>query len=394
MISMIPSLYDTVCDEKQLLLCCGRVRMQPAIAERIRYLASRPLDWDYLFSEAAENSLIPLLYLQLNGFAAEQVPAQQMDRLNMAARANTVRSLFLTAELIRVMDALVSRGVRAIPYKGPTLAAQAYGDVTLRQFGDLDIILRHADLPKAHEAMLGLGYRPKFAWILSPDVAASLVPVEYSYRDEARQTLVELQTERSLRHFPAPSNLDELTQQLVSVSLSGHEIRTFSPEDSLAILCVHGSKDFWERLSWIVDISEMVQSHESLDWVEVFRSAESFRARRMLCVGLALAADLFDTALPVEIATRVKSDHVAAELAAQIEQRLLSRELPPLSVSGRFRFRRRMVPGAFDGWRYALRLATVPAEEDWEMVRLPGPLALLYIALRPLRLLRKYGGKR
>jgi hypothetical protein len=49
------------------------------------------------------------------------------------------------------------------------------------------------------------------------------------------------------------------------------------------------------------------------------------------------------------------------------------------------------VPGGVAGWRYAIRLAVVPAEEDWMMVRLPAALAPLYIVLRPLRLLRKYG---
>jgi hypothetical protein len=57
----------------------------------------------------------------------------------------------------------------------------------------------------------------------------------------------------------------------------------------------------------------------------------------------------------------------------------------------RFRLRRRLVPGFFDGWRYALRLAMAPAEEDWLTLRLPRPLAPLYILLRPLRLIRKYG---
>ena len=49
-----------------------------------------------------------------------------------------------------------------------------------------------------------------------------------------------------------------------------------------------------------------------------------------------------------------------------------------------------MVPGTMAGWRDAVRLAVAPAEEDWLMMRLPVPLAPLYIVLRPLRLLRKY----
>ena len=82
---MTPSIADTACPEKQLLICCARVTAQPDVAEKIRDLARGPLDWDYLFSEAAENSLIPLLHLQLNAVAADKVPTVQMDRLKAAA---------------------------------------------------------------------------------------------------------------------------------------------------------------------------------------------------------------------------------------------------------------------------------------------------------------------
>lgn len=368
--------------------------MQPEVAESIRRLVSGPVDWDYLFAEAAEHSLVPLLHRQLSAYAIEQIPAAQMDALAIAARANTARSLLLTAETIKVTGALLSGGVRAIPYKGAVLAAQAYGDVTLRQFEDVDIVLTHADLAEAHEVMLALGYRAKYPWILSTDVASSLVPSDYNYRDDAREIMVELHTEKSMRHFPVQPNLAAFAQRLVSVSLSGHEIKTFSAEDALPILCVHGSKHFWERLSWIVDISEMIQSHADLDWDETFRCADSFLGGRMLRVGLALAADLLGTSLPEDVIGRVRHDAIAAEIATEIGQRLVLREPPSLSAAARFRLRRQMVRGALAGWRYAMRLATAPAEEDWEMVRLPGALAPLYIALRPIRLLRKYSGGR
>jgi len=87
----------------------------------------------------------------------------------------------------------------------------------------------------------------------------------------------------------------------------------------------------------------------------------------------------------------VRNDRTAVSLASEVQHRLLSRAWPRLDAAGRFRFRRRMLPGTLSGWRYSIRLAVVPAEEDWLMVRLPRALAPLYVALRPLRLLRKYG---
>ena len=80
-----------------------------------------------------------------------------------------------------------------------------------------------------------------------------------------------------------------------------------------------------------------------------------------------------------------------AFLPAKSSVRLFHDSANSFGAAGRFRFRRRMLEGIFDGWRYSVRLTISPAEEDGETVRLPRPLAPLYVALRPFRLLRKYG---
>lgn len=388
---MVTSASDSVCPEKRLLVCCARTQLSPAFVKEIRELAARPLDWDYLFAEAAENSLRPLLVRHLSACAAEIVPPHQMKRLTDAARANTARCLILTAELIQIMNRFRAAGMSAIPYKGPVVAAQAYGDVTLREFEDLDIVLRQRDMPRANEIVTSLGYRPKFPWILSPGAASALVPGEYNYREDSRRMVLELHTERTLRHFPLPPDLDDLARRLVPVLLSGHEIRTFASEDVLVMLCIHGSKDFWERISWVADIAELIQAHPQLDWAAVSRRADSWNARRILHLGLALASGMLDAPLPDAIGAQVQSDRVAATLASEVTVRLLRRQQSAFGSAGRFSFRRRMIEGPLAGWRYSIRLAVVPAEEDWQMLRLPAPLAPLYVALRPLRLLRKYG---
>ena len=385
---------NAVSREKQLLVCCARTRVSPAIAERIREIASESLDWNYLLGEAEENSLTPLLARHVTEFAAEVAPVAVSDRLKKTCRANTVRCLYLTADLLRILEIFRSKGIEAASYKGPVLAAQAYGDVALREFEDVDIVLRQRDLPAAHEVILGLGYRPKFEWILSPGASASLVPGEYNYRDIERRAMVEIHTELTLRHYPVAPNMDEFFQNTVPVRVADHDVPTFSPEYLLPMLCIHGSKDFWERFSWVADVSELIQACPSFDWDKTRRIAESLGAARILNLGLALAKTLLDAPLPTSIAATVASDRVAADLATEITQRHMTRTFQTLDAAGRFNYRRRMVVGFAESWKYAVRLSTVPAEEDWMMMRLPKALAPLYIALRPLRLIRKYGWAR
>jgi Uncharacterised nucleotidyltransferase len=387
---MNSAVRDSACPEKELLARCARTRIDPASTKKIAALLNGNLDWDCVFDQAAENSVTPLLGRQMQALPTGGVPAPVLDRLKEVCRANTIRCLFLTAELIRIFDLFHSRGIQAIAYKGPALAMQAYGDMTLRQFEDIDIIVRQSDLPKANEVMLGLGYRPRFDWIVSSGVPSSIIPGEYNYRDEKRRIMVELHTELTLRHFPEVPDLEDFSNRLTFVKLNDREIPTFSVEDTLIVLSLHGTKDFWERLSWIADISELIQRYPNLDWSVTIDRAKVLRAERMLHVALLLATNLTETPFAEEIQRRLRSDRTANDLASEVWTGLMRQNYGSLNAKGRFNFRRRMLPGT-DGWRYAVRLSVVPAEEDYEMIRLPGIFSPLYIALRPLRLLRKYG---
>jgi Uncharacterised nucleotidyltransferase len=388
---MTPALQSSNTAEKQLLVLCARTRVSADTTSEIRRILAGPLDWDYLISESLENSVTPMFCRQLHALAWSAVPPERQERLATIERSLAVRAMFLTAELLRLLDAFKDRGVRAIPYKGPVLAAQAYGDFTAREFEDLDLILTQRDMPAANEVILGFGYMPKFDWMLSRDAESALVPGEYNYRDVPRNAMIELHTEKTLRHFPAAPDVGGFLSKLVPVRLAERDVMTFAPEDLLTMLCVHGSKDFWERLSWIADVSQLVQSQANFDWSRAWEFAESQSAARMVRVGLGLAVALFGTPLPPEVLATVRTDHVAIELADSVACRLVQRPFVTLSGTGRFAFRRKMQPGGLASWKYATRLAVVPADEDWKMVRLPPVLAPLYAVLRPIRLLRKYG---
>jgi hypothetical protein len=376
----------------KMLLCCARRVVSPEIAQQIRAFAAGPLDWEKLLSQSTQHSLTSLLEHSLRTAVPEQIiPEARWEHLRKQTRGNALHALALGSELARVVRRLDEQGIRVLSYKGPVLAIQAYHDVALRQFDDLDIVLRQRDMGDAHETLLGLGYTAKFAPVLSPAQKNSPIPGEYKYYNETRRVLVELHTEKTLRHFPVEPNLDELFERSVSIEMGGSPVNTFAPEDALIAICVHGSKDFWDRILWITDVSELIQAHPRLDWDAVVSRAESLKAQRMLNLGLLLASELLDTRLPDPIAGRAHKDEAASTLAFELRKNLLATDPSPFGVARRFGIRRRSVRGWLFGWGYAGRLTMLPSDEDWRDVRLPRTLAPLYLLLRPLRLLQKYG---
>src|ERR1700733_14674971 len=144
--------------EIALLLACARTHITPEIADRITALVQENVNWIALIRLAMRHEVMPLLYRGLQQTCAEATPSQILAPLRRRYEDQAAQSRRHTAELLRILPAFKSSGVFAVPYKGPALAQRLYGDLALREFGDLDIMVRDRDVPKAQEVIRGLGY--------------------------------------------------------------------------------------------------------------------------------------------------------------------------------------------------------------------------------------------
>src|SRR5687767_3621410 len=96
-----------------------------------------PIDGARLLHLARTHGVLPLLYRSLHTIGPDLVPQDALTTLRHHVRANAQRNLFLAGTLLKLVRLLEAHGIAAIPYKGPVLATLAYGNVALRQFGDL-----------------------------------------------------------------------------------------------------------------------------------------------------------------------------------------------------------------------------------------------------------------
>ena len=61
---------------------------------------------------------------------------------------------------LRILEEFKSHGITVIPYKGPILAIQAYGNLAFREFDDLDIFIDQNDFLKIKNLLANLDYFP------------------------------------------------------------------------------------------------------------------------------------------------------------------------------------------------------------------------------------------
>lgn len=282
-----------------------------------RPLLERAPDWDYLIRLAERHRVVPALSGRLAAFAGE-VPEQHVAGLRRRARSVSFTNLALTGKLLRLLALLRERDIPAIPYKGPALAQSAYGDIGLRQFTDLDILVRKRDVYRIKELLVSDGCRP--AWLLTPAQEAAVLSHYYEYPFLCNDTgmLVEIHWEFAERFFSFGFDLDQIWERSETVEIQGRTVPTLSPEDSLLVLCAHGSKHFWGRLSWVCDVAQTVSRRQDLDWEALTGRSRALGLRRVLWLGLFLASELLGAELPAEVGKQVRSEPRIRALAERI----------------------------------------------------------------------------
>jgi len=372
--------------EDRLLFCCARTTIEEESAGQIKDLLRHEIDWTYLIESAIHHRVVPLLYRSLRQISSNSIPAAVVNELQDHYESIVTDNLFLTSRLLQLIKILETHHISAIPFKGPALAFLAYGNICLRQFGDLDILVRPTDYPRTRKLLLVQGYQQvtDFDW-------------ECSLVDDTDGVSVDLHQGITREQFPIHLDFQSLQQDLAALPVAGAKIKTFCPEDMLVILCIQLAKDGWEnkplRLLKICDIAELLRMHTGMDWDRILQEVRRLGCQRILLVSLSVARELLGAPVPElpEISfARSRLDilthHIYNKLIHQTKPDYV-RRLTMRSFHFRIRERWR---DKLDYEYQNLKLKLIPNERDYLILKLPASLSIIYYFLRPLRLLRKY----
>jgi hypothetical protein len=281
--------------------------------------------------------------------------------------------------------------IPVLPFKGVALASSVYGDVGLRPAGDLDLLIFQSDLPQASQLLISRAYE------LATPIGGDGAPVdsekhECHFERNSDGMIVELRWRLTQPHFHRDWGMDWLWPRRQTAPFLGAQIPALSSEQTLILLCLHGSKHAWSRLIWICDVAQLLSVRSDLDWDRTFQEAKRFGLSRTLALGVLLGTDVSGAQVPERVLRRVRNDKVASSLAQHIAANLFddAKRIPEsrvpyhvqlLGLGDRLRWRWNSRP-----WR--------PNSKDRAMVLVPASLDFLYYLIRPIRLARNYLTKR
>ena len=137
--------------EAELLSLVARSRIDDAAAGRISALLAHGLDWDQLVRTCIHHRVTPIVSRMLSQNCSVEIPGWVINELNSRCVAIARRNLYLTAKLLQLIQWLNG-------------AVLAYGSISMRQFGDLDILVESADYMRTRASLGASGYSLTTEW--------------------------------------------------------------------------------------------------------------------------------------------------------------------------------------------------------------------------------------
>jgi hypothetical protein len=325
----------------------------------------------------------PLLWRALADHASDVLPALVRDDIAARRLAASAAALAATGQLIDVLDALERAGVRAMPYKGPVLSLDAYGDIGLRSSDDLDVLIDSVDVDRAWAALGAIGYRVQDGWSWKRWRAANAWQGQCALVAPEGGIPLDLHWRTCDEKLPWNVPLGELWVNAHDLVVAGRTIKAPDAAGQLLLTLLHAARHGWDRLEFLACAAALMRPTADVK-------------RRLAVLTLpgarsALMAGLFATALLFDDRERMASAPAGLWSTPQANRELAAAALRSvrtgdMGANRSARLHLRSLDGYFDRARYFALAALQPTAADYAAKRLPDGLSFAYPLVRLARL--------
>ncbi|RAS86763.1 nucleotidyltransferase domain-containing protein [Priestia endophytica] len=359
------------------------------------------MDWHYFLQLVKHHRIYPLVYAKLRELRDQAVPPFVMEMLTREYQKNTFSMLHLSAEMERVSKWFSEQNIKLLFLKGPPIAQDIYGDISLRTSKDLDVLIQFEDVKKAEDVLIGLGYEREDRFFSLLNEWKWLHHHIIYFHPQKK-----IQVEIHWRSQPFPikqPTFHELWERRRKSEVTSSPVYFLGEEDLFIFLIAHGTRHGWFRLRWLADIDYMIRRKQPFKKVEQLRSRKQFN---LIGQALLVSSAFFETPIPEE-AKSIIEEKRAKELAKlavpcviNMSQNYMKRELKReethkgsvffLFLTKLLKMKSVLFPHSYvyktgtvsQRWFQVLRFLYPQACEE-DQLKLPKALKILYFPLRP-----------
>lgn len=248
--------------------------------EKVKRLIKEGISWNEFINNTILHGLTQLVYFTLSKINNNNLIPDYV--LNMLSSENQIRKINIikmAIETDRITRLFLCNNIRFFILKGIPLALSIYNKLYLRESSDLDILIHKDDLNNAIGLLSEEKYIPtseEFKRVLE-NIDKHKILHSYhhiDFKNEKKNIVLELHWKLgkeylfvSLNNADSIFYFDNLWRGRKQIQLSSNkELEIFSPEDQLLYLVYHASGHYYMRLKWLIDIYEIINGDNRIDW--------------------------------------------------------------------------------------------------------------------------------
>ena len=389
--------------ELALLLQCARHHLKGGCQQQIQQLVNHPeLNWRDVIHLARFHRLLPILHKVLfSKDLALDLPDSVLKALRGYQLKNIGRNFSLVQELKSFLEILDTHHIRAITFKGPMTAMNAYGDLSLRMFSDLDLLVHPDDFLKLREIAINQGYQcDKLMAVsereclkqLSSQEQASYFQSqkEYSLLKVESRTFLDIHQGILSKQFLPLFDTRWIWQHTQERQVGGHPVLGLTPDVEVIVLAAQGAEEYWPQLGKLFDLAMLIENHPNLDWNSMLDLSESLDVLPRLILGLTLIQNLYGVTLPDQVDRHLKAAPPLQALAQEIQENMLNK---PQHIDSKLTLNLVLYQlRLMTHWRNRVRCVLTlmnPTLADIAAIPLPKYLFFIYYLFRPVRLIQE-----
>ncbi|WP_349727935.1 nucleotidyltransferase domain-containing protein [Peribacillus frigoritolerans] len=350
----------------------------------------KDIDWNLFVILVDHHRVYPLIYLKIKNINNNMIPSQVIQILQKKYKENTFQMLLLSAEMENISKDFTEKNIRLLFLKGPVIAEDIYGDISLRTSKDLDILVPINDISIAEKLLLDRGYKSEKSIVSLENWRWMTHHVTYYHPQK------KVQIEIHWRLHPPPGkepSFNDLWKRKRVSALTTYQVHFLGKEDLFTYLVSHGARHGWFRLRWLVDIDKIIRKRID-DKENINVLLKEYLNYNYIAQTIVLANKLLNTPIPEEMKSILTVKHTSkkAQLSIlylvkmgnlEINQYNASYSLIKLKLQRSFINRYLFAMKSSSHKIYFILKLFYPSHEDSVTLKLPKSLYFLYFPLRP-----------
>jgi hypothetical protein len=371
--------------ELALTLTLSLLPLTDAERENAPRLAADVRDWDEFVFWTVRHGVVGSVLANIKSLSLS-VPPATLARLEALHRQASLRDMQLIAALGQVQALFAQNELDFLTLKGPALSQVLFGSPFVRHSGDVDILVRPADILAAEAVLLQAGYSP----VLHKPPLTAMQFKRYTqyrhhfvYQSPENPARIELHWAIREPYFGQP-DVESLFARNQTVMLAEKlRLQTLSDEDALVNSLLHGASHHWNRAKYFLDLFGLL-ARDRLNLDQSVSIITAFEMQRPAAQGLQLSRDLFGREIPAQLGAFLALENRSIRfLKTAARREFLARQAEPTPPPGhRLWYDTRLQPGIKPFFKTLAAAWLSPYY--WLQAPLPDALFSLYFVIVPL----------